>query len=233
MLADLLNKLHTVISGIPKLELSNLLVPLGISFFTFKLLHYLIDAWWGKKPRGSYVDFLAYMLFFQILPSGPVERWPNFLNQSRELAGFRWTYVTEGAYRILIGLCKKLVLADLLAIYAGGLQVQGQTTIGYWLAAYAYALQIYFDFSGYSDIAIGSGRLFGYRIAENFNNPYFKRNISLFWKNWHMSLTSWFRDYIFIPLGGSRVPFYRIVLNTFIMMMVTGLWHGDCIMEWD
>jgi len=124
---------------------------------------------------------------------------------------------------------KKLVIADTAAIYATNLHSAGLGSNAYWIAAYAYTIQIYFDFSGYSDIAIGSARLFGYKIMENFNNPYFKRNISLFWKNWHISLTSWFTEYVFKPLGGSRVSFGRIILNTLVVMALTGLWHGAAL----
>lgn len=229
MLADLSHKLAAWLPGIPPFQVPQLVVPLGISFFTFKLLHYLIESYRGDRPQGSYGQFLLYIFFFPILPSGPIERWPNFLGQNRELRSFRWEYLTEGCQRVLTGLFKKLVLADMAAVYAANLHSAGLGSKAYWIAAYAYTIQIYFDFSGYSDIAIGSARLFGYKIMENFNNPYFKRNISLFWKNWHISLTSWFTEYVFIPLGGSRVSFSRIVLNTLVVMGLTGLWHGAAL----
>ena len=229
LLADLSHKLAAWLPGIPAFKVPQLVVPLGISFFTFKLLHYLIESYRGDRPQGSYRQFLLYIFFFPILPSGPIERWPNFLGQNRELRGFRWKYLTEGLQRVLTGLFKKLVFADIAAIYAANLHSAGLGSKAYWIAAYAYTIQIYFDFSGYSDIAIGSARLFGYKIMENFNNPYFKRNISLFWKNWHISLTSWFTEYIFIPLGGSRASFGRVVLNTMVVMAVTGLWHGAAL----
>lgn len=229
LLAELSHKLAAWLPGVPPLQVPQLLVPLGISFFTFKLLHYLIESYRGDRPQGSYRQFLLYIFFFPILPSGPIERWPNFLGQDREIAGFRWEYLTEGTQRLLTGLFKKLVIADIAALYAANLHSAGLGGRAYWIAAYAYAIQIYFDFSGYSDIAIGSARLFGYKIMENFNNPYFKRNISLFWKNWHISLTSWFTDYVFIPLGGSRVPFGRIIFNTMVVMALTGLWHGAAL----
>ena len=227
--ADLLGKLASMTSSLPTFKVPQLVVPLGISFFTFKLIHYMVESYRGNRASASFPDFLLYIFFFPILASGPIERWPNFLGQKREIQGFRWEYATEGLQRIITGLFKKLVIADMVAIYAANMQVRGLGSLAYWLAAYAYALQIYFDFSGYSDIAIGSARLFGYRIMENFNNPYLKRNLSLFWKSWHISLTSWFIDYVFIPLGGSRVPFGRVITNTLIVMALTGLWHGAAL----
>jgi len=229
LLADLSDKMVVWIPGIPVFKLPQILVPLGISFFTFKLLHYLIESYRGNLQQGSYRQFLLYIFFFPILSSGPIERWPRFLRQNRELRGFKWEYLTEGCQRLLIGFFKKLVIADTAAIYATNLHSAGLGSNAYWIAAYAYTIQIYFDFSGYSDIAIGSARLFGYKIMENFNNPYFKRNISLFWKNWHISLTSWFTEYVFKPLGGSRVSFGRIILNTLVVMALTGLWHGAAL----
>lgn len=209
-----------------KISVPAFALPLGISYFTFKLIHYLVDSYRGTRPHGGYRSFLLYIFFFPILPLGPIERWPNFLREARQLNGFKWEYLTEGLTRIILGLFKKLVLADAFAIFSEKLTTQGLSSTAYWFIIYSYALRIYFDFSGYSDIAIGSARLFGYRIIENFNNPYFKSNLSLFWKNWHMSLTGWFRDYVFIPLGGSRGSFARTLLNSFIVMSLTGIWHG-------
>jgi len=227
--ADLLNKLEAFLPGLPDFAAPPLVIPLGISFFTFKVIHYLVDSYRGTRPDGSYSSFLLYIFFFPILPSGPIERWPDFLAQNKEQAGFQWAYLAEGGRRIITGLFKKLVIADTAAVFAGQIHSAGLSSFAYWVIAYAYTVQIYFDFAGYSDIAIGSARLFGYRIMENFNNPYLKRNLSLFWKNWHMSLTGWFRDYVFIPLGGSRVPFSRVVFNTLVVMGLTGLWHGAAL----
>lgn len=209
-----------------KLSISRLALPLGISFFTFKLIHYLVERYKGTIVQGNYFQFLLYIFFFPILPSGPIERWPNFINQTIKPSGFQPKYLTEGLARIITGLFKKLVLADTLAIYADKINTPGLSSNVYWIIVYAYAFRIYFDFSGYSDIAIGSARIFGYRIIENFNYPYFKRNISEFWKSWHMSLTGWFRDYVFIPLGGSRGSLAGTIMNTFVVMGLTGLWHG-------
>lgn len=227
--ADLLNKLEAILPGLPDFAAPPLVIPLGISFFTFKIIHYLVDSYRGTRPDGSYSSFLLYIFFFPILPSGPIERWPDFQAQNKDQAGFQWAYPAEGGRRIITGLFKKLVIADTAAVFAGQIHSAGLSSFAYWVIAYAYTVQIYFDFAGYSDIAIGSARLFGYRIMENFNNPYLKRNLSLFWKNWHMSLTGWFRDYVFIPLGGSRVPFGRVVFNTLVVMGLTGLWHGAAL----
>lgn len=205
------------------MKIPDIIAPLGISFFTFKAIHYLIICYRRETRLKSLAEFIHYMTFFPIFTAGPIERWPHFESQKPV---FRSEHIYYGVARIIIGLFKKKVLADNLVIFAGMLNVPGVSRWGYWLAAYAYAFQIYFDFSGYSDIAIGSARLFGYDIMENFKWPYLQRNLSLFWKNWHMTLTSWFTQYIFIPLGGSRASFARVAVNTLIVMAVTGLWHG-------
>lgn len=201
-------------------------VPVGISFVTFRWLHYIIDCYRGLVDRRDILTFLAYSFFWPILTSGPIERWHDFSGQLTEAAKWRGEYFLDGGRRILLGLFKKLFLAAALAPLAAGLQKPGLTAGAYWLAAHAYAWQLYVDFSGYTDIAVGASRLFGLKVQENFDWPYLRGNISLFWKHWHMSLTRWFRDYLFIPLGGSRVAFRRILFNTLVVMFVTGLWHG-------
>ncbi len=306
-------------------------IPLGISYFIFKMIHYLLDIKKGSIASHSLSDFLAYIFFFPILVSGPIERFQPFLAQTlaarsdgqgstgtgaeiedNQKLVYRyildpdqnqsscWTVLEvypdsqrvnmyyfglgdepsvryignkedwdelvrkhhlasaqpnehgeaeqsalsgaalhnqknhrlvvddmlAGLPRIISGLFKKMVLADSLAATALLLQQPDLTTGQYWAASLAFTFQLYFDFSGYSDLAIGISRLFGYRIMENFNWPYLSRNVSEFWKRWHMSLTSWFRDYIFIPLGGSRGSLGFVIRNTLIVMFVTGLWHG-------
>lgn len=201
-------------------------VPVGISFVTFRWLHYVIDSYRGKVEQRELITFLGYSFFWPILTSGPIERWQDFSRQLGEKQRWRWNYLWEGLERILLGLFKKLLVAAALAPLASGLSKPGLSAEAYWLAAHAYAWQLYVDFSGYTDLAVGSSRLFGLRIQENFDWPYLRGNISLFWKHWHMSLTRWFRDYLFIPLGGSRVAFRRILFNTLVVMFVTGLWHG-------
>lgn len=201
-------------------------VPLGISFVTFRWLHYLIDSYRGVRGRENFLLFLAYSFFWPILTAGPIERWQDFSGQVQKQTGWQWEHLWAGMSRILLGLFKKVLIAAMLAPLAAKLQNPEAGAVVYWLAAHAYAWQLYVDFSGYTDIAIGAGLLFGLRLQENFDWPYFRGNISLFWKHWHMSLTRWFRDYLFIPLGGSRVPLARTLLNTLIVMLVTGLWHG-------
>lgn len=223
LLAESINYAAKLFNHQASVKIPDVVAPLGISFFTFKAIHYLIICHQRETTLKSLAEFINYMTFFPIFTAGPIERWPHFESQ---LPVFRSDHIYYGFTRIIIGLFKKRVLADNLVIFAGMLNAPGVSSWGYWLAAYAYALQIYFDFSGYSDIAIGSARLFGYDIMENFNWPYFQRNLSLFWKNWHMTLTSWFTQYVFIPLGGSRASFPRVAVNTLIVMAVTGLWHG-------
>ncbi|KUG04083.1 putative poly(beta-d-mannuronate) o-acetylase [hydrocarbon metagenome] len=201
-------------------------IPIGISFFTFRFIHYLIEVKRGTIENRAYLKFLNYTFFFPIIVAGPIERYDRFAHQAENNRKFKWEYLNQGLPRIILGLFKKIVLADSLSIMAAGLGSPDLDATGYLLALYAYTFKIYFDFSGYSDIAVGTGRLFGFRIMENFDAPYLQRNISLFWKKWHMSLTRWFMDYVFIPLGGSRGTLGRTILNTFIVMMVTGLWHG-------
>lgn len=201
-------------------------VPLGISFFTFRFISYLIDMNRGEISEHSLGKFLLYTFFFPIIPSGPIERFHNIEQQSNIPGKFQWQYVQEGIPRILWGLFKKAVLADSVSFPAENLWDPNAGAMAYWVGMYAAAMKIYWDFSGYTDIAVGTSRLFGYKITENFNNPYFQTNISKFWKNWHMSLTGWFRDYLFIPLGGSRHGFGTTLRNTLIVMAATGIWHG-------
>lgn len=221
------NDFLTLLEQTAKLPIPDIMVPLGISFFTFQYVHYLVDVYRGEAPKSSYIEFTLYVMFFPTLVSGPIERFQRFNSQTHEnTAKFRKEYFFEGSSRILIGLFKKIVIGDALTPFTEGLQTTGLNSLDYWIAAYAYAIKIYMDFSGYSDIAIGSARLFGYRIMENFQWPYLQRNLSLFWRNWHISLTTWFRDYLYIPLGGSRVTPWRVYRNILIVWAATGIWHG-------
>ncbi|MBO8171722.1 MAG: MBOAT family protein [Bacillaceae bacterium] len=227
LVVSTLNDLFILMEQSARLPVPDIVVPLGISFFTFQYVHYLVDVYRGETPKSSFVEFAVYIMFFPTLVSGPIERFQRFNLQTHENLGrFRREYLFEGFTRIMIGLFKKIVIADSLTPFTEGLQMAGLDTVDYWIAAYAYAIKIYMDFSGYSDIAIGSARLFGYRIMENFNWPYLQRNLSLFWRNWHMSLTSWFRDYLYIPLGGSRVRQWKAIRNILIVWAATGIWHG-------
>jgi alginate O-acetyltransferase complex protein AlgI len=202
-------------------------VPFGISFFSFEFVHYLYDSYRGRlRSDGrapSLVDFAAFALFFPTLLAGPIKRYQQFVatqSLTRE-------DVAYGLSRMLFGIAKKVLIADTAAGLAARLAVPDQVTAhGLWLAMYAYAVQIYFDFSGYSDLAIGAARLFGYRVPENFDWPYLSTSLPEFWRRWHISLSTWIRDYLFIPLGGSRRSEPRVVANLIFVMALCGLWHG-------
>ena len=209
--------------------LLKVILPVGISFYTFQALSYSIDVYRGKiEPTKDIIAFFAYVSFFPQLVAGPIERATNLLPQFEKKRTFDYDTAVDGCRQILWGLFKKMVVADNCAIYVdqvfGSYQTQSGSTL--LLAAILFAFQIYGDFSGYSDIAIGTSKLFGIRLMRNFNVPYFSRDIAEFWRRWHISLTTWFRDYIYIPLGGSRCSKAKIVRNTFIIFLVSGLWHG-------
>lgn len=206
----------------------NIILPLGISFFTFEFIHYLFEIYKGNKPIDSFVLFALFAAFFPTQIAGPIKRYPDFVAQMQELKSLRLSYFDEGLPLIIIGLAKKVLLADNLAVFVqmGMSDPSAYGALETWLFAYAFAFQIYFDFSGYTDIARGSAMLFGYHIPINFNLPYFARNISDFWHRWHISLSTWLRDYLFIPLGGSRQGRWKTHRNLFLTMVLGGLWHG-------
>jgi alginate O-acetyltransferase complex protein AlgI len=209
------------------LPIPKLLVPIGISFFTFEFIHYLTDLYFGRVKRSSLLDFSLFAFFFPSLVSGPIKRFQIFHEQLESLGGFQSSYLAEGLHRIVIGLAKKIVIADTANLLTTALNhPAGSSRAMLWVAMYAYAVKIYYDFSGYTDIAIGCAQLLGYRLPENFNRPYRQPNLSKFWNNWHMSLSSWIRDYLFIPLGGSRVGALRTLFNLTVVMALCGLWHG-------
>lgn len=204
-------------------------LPLGISFFTFEFIHYAADRRQNKTEAGTLGEYLAFILFFPTMVAGPIKRYQQFLPKLRaELAD--WSHDWQrGITRILAGLTKKFAIADLLTAYTNHLNVAdiavaNRAILPLWLLAYG--IKIYTDFSAYSDIAIGSARLFGIPIPENFDWPYLQTNIAQFWRHWHISLTSWLMDYVYIPLGGSRVSPARVYLNVIATMLVSGLWHG-------
>ena len=209
--------------------LLKVILPVGISFYTFQALSYSIDVYKRKiEPTRDIVAFFAYVSFFPQLVAGPIERATNLLPQFEKKRSFDYDTAVDGCRQILWGLFKKMVVADNCAGYVdrvfGNYQAHSGSTL--LLAAVLFAFQIYGDFSGYSDIAIGTSKLFGIRLMRNFNVPYFSRDIAEFWRRWHISLTTWFRDYIYIPMGGSRCPKAKIVRNTFVIFLVSGLWHG-------
>ena len=209
--------------------LLHLILPVGISFYTFQALSYSIDIYRKKlEPTHDAVAFFAYVSFFPQLVAGPIERATNLLPQFLGRRTFNEAQATDGLRQMLWGFFKKMVVADNCASYVNNVwsdidAFPGSTLV---VAAVLFAFQIYCDFSGYSDIAIGCAKLFGIRLMRNFRVPYFSRDIAEFWRRWHISLTTWFRDYLYIPLGGSRVSKGKVVRNTFIIFLVSGLWHG-------
>ena len=209
--------------------LLKLVLPVGISFYTFKALSYGIDVYRGKlEPTRDIVQYFAYVGFFPQLLAGPIERPANLLPQLANLRTFDYGTSVDGMRQILWGLFKKVVVADGCAVFVDSVfpSYQSQSGSTLLLAAILYTFQIYGDFSGYSDMAIGTGKLFGFTTMQNFKTPYFSRNIAEFWRRWHISLTTWFRDYVYIPLGGSRCSKAKIIRNTFAIFLLSGLWHG-------
>lgn len=208
---------------------ANLFLPIGISFYTFQSLSYLIDVY--KKeilPSEKFTDYAFYMTFFPHLVAGPIVRARDFLPQINQPFSLDSILLKEGIFRICIGFTKKLLIADYLAKYVDLLHDNptGFSGFEHLMSMYAYTFQIYFDFSGYSDIAIGIALILGYRLKENFDNPYGAFNITEFWRKWHISLSLWLRDYIYIPLGGNRNGVFNSYLFIFITMLVGGFWHG-------
>lgn len=209
--------------------LFKVILPVGISFYTFKALSYSIDVYRGKlEPTSDIVQFFAFVGFFPQLLAGPIDRGTNLLPQFGEPRAFDYETGVDGMRQILWGLFKKMVIADNCAVYVDHVfsSYQNQSGSTLLLAAIFFTFQIYGDFSGYSDMAIGTGKLFGFKTMRNFSVPYFSRDIAEFWRRWHISLTTWFRDYVYIPLGGSRCSKAKIVRNTFVIFLVSGLWHG-------
>ena len=205
-------------------------LPIGISFFTFQALSYVIDVYRGKgKAQKNILNVGLYISFFPQLIAGPIVRYETVAEEIHNRKETREDFY-GGFCRFVIGLAKKVLLANtfgILADKAFALGGAGDISIGLaWLGAIGYTFQIYFDFGGYSDMAIGLGRMFGFHFLENFNYPYISRSVTEFWRRWHMSLGTWFRDYLYIPLGGSRVSKARLVLNLFVVWLFTGLWHG-------
>ena len=222
--------------------LLKIILPVGISFYTFQALSYSIDVYRGKiEPTKDIIAFFAFISFFPQLVAGPIERATNLLPQFLQNRKFSYDQATDGMRQILWGLFKKIVIADNCAIYVNQVWSSYDTQNGstLLLAAILFTFQIYGDFSGYSDIAIGTAKLFGIKLMRNFNNPYFSRDIAEFWRRWHISLTTWFRDYVYIPLGGSRPEVSEggilnveskkkllIIRNTFVIFLLSGFWHG-------
>ncbi len=212
-----------------KVESLDIILPVGISFYTFQTLSYTIDIYRRKlKPTSDFITFAAFVSFFPQLVAGPIERASNLLPQFESIRNFDYTKARDGMRQILWGLFKKLVIADNCAMFANTIfnNTQYFTGSGPVFAAIFFTFQIYCDFSGYSDIAIGTARLFGFDLKKNFAFPYFSRDIAEFWRRWHISLSTWFRDYLYIPLGGSRGTKWQTLRNIFIIFVVSGFWHG-------
>ena len=207
----------------------DIILPVGISFYTFQTLSYTIDVYKNRlEPSRDFISFMAFVSFFPQLVAGPIERATNLLPQFYQERNFKYSEAVNGMRQILWGLFKKIVIADNCALYANQIfensaDLPGSSLL---LGALFFTFQIYGDFSGYSDIAIGTARLFGFNLMQNFAFPYFSRDIAEFWRRWHISLSTWFRDYLYIPLGGSRGGVGMKVRNTFIIFLVSGFWHG-------
>lgn len=209
--------------------LHDLILPAGISFFIFQIISYVADVYFKKnKAQHNLNKFILYISFFPQMIAGPIIRYKD-MEKNLDCKNSSFDDIIYGTKRFVIGLGKKVLLANSLANIADSIFNSGFSNIGFgvaWLGAIAYSLQIYFDFSGYSDMAIGLGRIFGFHFPENFNFPYISKSITEFWRRWHISLGSWFRDYVYIPLGGNRKGKLRTYINLGLVFLVTGMWHG-------
>ena len=210
-------------------SLEDILLPIGISFFTFQGMSYLIDVYYKKVvPQKSLVSLALYICMFPQLIAGPIVRYIDVAKQIEAPRNFRADLFSEGISRFVIGLFKKVIIANQMGfianeVFSSSIEL-GSTSL--WIGIITYTFQIYFDFSGYSDMAIGLGKMFGFNFLENFNYPYISSSIQEFWRRWHISLSSWFRDYLYIPMGGNRKSRTRTYINLIIVFFVTGLWHG-------
>lgn len=204
-------------------------LPIGISFFTFQSMSYVIDVYRGEQYQDNILNVGLYISFFPQLIAGPIVRYVTVADQINNRTE-NFDDFSSGVIRFIIGLGKKVLLANTMAVVADTFfnsPINTLSLVSAWLGAIAYAMQIFFDFSGYSDMAIGLGRMFGFHFLENFDYPYISTSITEFWRRWHMSLGTWFRDYVYFPLGGSRVESkYRLIFNLFVVWLLTGIWHG-------
>ena len=208
------------------IPLLKIVLPIGISFYTLQIISYVVDVYRGEKAQKNPINLAAYVAMFPQLIAGPIVRYSDVAREL-ETRTHSFTMAGEGTRRFILGLAKKVLIANSMydlseLIYAA----EEKTVLMYWIYGISIALYIYFDFSGYSDMAIGLGKIFGFHFLENFNYPFISRSATEFWRRWHMSLGSWFRDYLYIPLGGNRVPKWRWLINIFAVWMFTGFWHG-------
>jgi len=225
--ASFISRNLAALTGSTKL-IVEIALPIGISFFTFQLMSYIFDIYYGNaKAQKNPLYVALYISLFPQLIAGPIVRYQQIENEITERKE-SFEEFTQGMRRFIYGLGKKVLLANFLAQIADNVfdYTETPSVMTAWLGAVAYTLQIYFDFSGYSDMAIGLGRMFGFRFLENFNYPYIANSITDFWRRWHISLSTWFRDYVYIPLGGNRVKKPRWILNLFAVWLLTGIWHG-------
>lgn len=226
---DFFTESANILTG-SNIPMAGLILPMGISFYTFQTLSYTIDVYNGKIPfEKHFGKFALYVSFFPQLVAGPIERASHLLPQLRvNNHKLKYENVVSGFTQIMIGLFKKVVIADTLALYVESVYGPYELYTGFtlWFATYLFALQIYCDFSGYSDIAIGSARILGYDLMENFRQPYFAKSVTEFWRRWHISLSTWLRDYLYIPLGGNKYGKFNTYKNLMVTMLLGGLWHG-------
>jgi alginate O-acetyltransferase complex protein AlgI len=209
--------------------LLNVILPIGLSFHTFQSLSYVIEVYRGRQEPEKHLGVYAlYVMFYPQLVAGPIERPQNLLHQFREVHAVDYARIGDGLMLMLWGLFKKMVIADRLAVFVTKVYgaPEAHSGLGLVIATVFFAIQIFCDFSGYSDIAIGAAQVMGFRLMTNFNRPYHATSIAEFWKRWHISLSTWFRDYLYIPMGGNRVPKWRWQFNLFFTFLVSGLWHG-------
>ena len=221
----IITNINSIFDG--NISLLNIVLPIGISFYTFQIISYEVDVYRGKvKASKSLIDYMTYVFLFPQLIAGPIVRYETI---SKELKSRKVTLedFSYGVNRFIIGLFKKVVIANNIGELCNILNNSSEVSVLlYWVLGISYMLQIYFDFSGYSDIAIGIGRMIGFKFPENFNYPYIADSVTDFWRRWHMTLSSWFRDYVYIPLGGNRVSTLKHIRNILVVWMLTGLWHG-------
>ncbi len=226
---DNLNTLLTSL-GLGVMGWTKVLLPIGISFFTFQSVTYVVDTYRGiNRPMKSLVDYVVYIIMFPQLIAGPIVRYNEISDQISARRQLRWEECLQGFYRFVIGLSKKVLIADVIGrsvdmAIGGDLAVMD--TGSAWITIAAYTMQLYFDFSGYSDMAIGLGRVMGFKFPENFNNPYVSASVTEFWRRWHITLGTFMRNYLYIPLGGNRGGIWRTYLNLWVVFLLSGLWHG-------
>ncbi len=228
--ADFFIENFNTITGL-SVPLLKLALPIGISFYTFQLLSYTVDVYRGDAAaQKNIIDFAAYVALFPQLIAGPIVRYVDIAPELEEHT-VSFEKIHSGTIRFIIGLSKKVLIANALGELCDSFRSSADKSIlFYWIYAIAFSLHIYYDFSGYSDMAIGLGRIFGFSFLENFNYPYISKSITEFWRRWHMSLGSWFRDYVYIPMGGNRTTKTRWLFNILVVWMLTGFWHGA---EWN